>query len=100
MLTAIVTAAAVFVAGLLVVASHFRTRRWFAEKQVLLAQWNGRYVIIVGFSMLSGVGGVLDATPAVANYVHIHKNDGTVRTIFVGDVWSLRDGGGNLIARW
>lgn len=60
----------------------------------------GHVVIIFGFSMLKGVAGTLDAAPPVSDYVRLRKNDGSVESIFVGDIWQLLTGSGELIGKW
>lgn len=75
-------------------------RRSFAEKQSLLAKYHGQEVIVYGFSMLQGVAGVLDAPPPVSDYVRLRKTDGTVESIFLGDIWQLVSESGEVIGQW
>lgn len=75
-------------------------RRRFTEKQAVLGKYDGQQVIILGFSMLKGVAGTLDAAPPVSDYVRLRTSDGAVQSIFVGDIWQLLDGAGNLVGKW
>jgi hypothetical protein len=79
---------------------RFVAGRSFAQRQALLARYDGQEVIIFGFSMLKGVTGTLDAAPPVSDYVRLRRHDGGVESIFVGDIWQLRDGAGNFLGQW
>ena len=92
------------IAGSAVLAAFFvkrvRVRRSFVLKQAALGQCHGQEVTIFGIGWLEGVTGVLDAAPPVADYVRLRRNDGRAESIFVGDIWQLRDAAGNPIGQW